>query len=236
MTAAPAGPRAPPERPQPGISAVLSHGWETLKEHFWTLIVATLIYVAVEGVSNVFSIDIGPGGPQQPLSLLTPLYTILISGPLLVGFAHLLLRGVRGEEPEIDDLLAGFRTYVNAVGGMLLYGLAVVVGLVLLIVPGLIAMVRLAFTPYMIVDRDLGPVDAVKASWEATRGHGWTLFGLLIVSLLILLGGLLLLLVGVVPAIAWVGTSWATYYDRATDDRVDAAGPASPLDRRPVGP
>lgn len=186
--------------------------------HFWTLIVATLIYIAVESVSNVFTIEAGPGGPQQPVSVLSPLYSILVTAPLYVGFAHLVLRAVRGHEPELDDLLAGFRTYVNAVGGMLVYGLAIAVGLLLLIVPGLVALVRLSFTPFLIVDRQLGPLDAVKTSWEQTRGHGWTLFGLLIVSILVLVGGLLLLIVGVVPAIAWVLCGWAVYYDRATRD------------------
>lgn len=227
----PAEPSAggPSDDAKPGVGAVLGHGWETLTRHFWTLIVATLIYLGAEALSNVFTIDPGPGGPQSPVSVLSPLWSILITGPLFVGLAALVLTAVRGREPELDELLTGFRTYVNAVGGMLVYSIAVVVGLILLVVPGLVAIVRLSFTPYLIADRDLDPIDAVKTSWERTRGHGWPLFGLLIVSLGILVVGLLLLIVGVVPAIAWVTAAWATYYDRVT------SGPAPTGEQAPTG-
>lgn len=225
MPAEPAAGPAP-DRSELGVGSALGHGWATLKRHFWTLIVATLIYVAVEAVSNVFTVDPGPGSPESPISVLSPLWSILVTAPLLVGYVSLALRAVRGEEPKLGDLLAGFRTYVDAVAGMLLYAIAVGVGLLLLVVPGLVATVRLSFTPHLIVDRGLGPLDALQASWEATRGHGWSLFGLLIVSLLVLVGGLILLIVGVVPAIAWVATSWATYYDRATGNPAPTSDPA----------
>lgn len=218
------------DRSRPGVRAALAEGWAALEAHFWTLIVAVLVYLGVEAVSNILTVPPGPGGPQQPVSLLSPLYSILVTGPLVVGLAYLALRAVRGFDPQLGDLLAGFRTYVAAVGGMLVYALAVLVGLLLLVVPGLVAAVRLSFTPFLIVDREMAPVDAVKASWAATRGHGWSLFGLLLVSALILLGGLVLLLVGVVPAIAWIATAWAAYYHRATtSEGATAAGDADPV-------
>lgn len=175
----------------------------------------------------MFTVQPGPGGPQQPVSVLSPLWSILVTGPCSSAYAHLCLRAVRGHEPELDDLLAGFRTYVNAVGAMLVYALAMLVGLVLLVVPGLVAMVRLSFTPFLVVDRDLSPIAAVKTSWEHTRGHGWSLFGLLLVALLILLGGLVLLLIRVVPTLAWTVTAWAAYYGRASTEPAPA-GEARP--------
>jgi hypothetical protein len=156
MAAMPAPDRSEPSA-SPSLTGALGTGWETLKQRFWLLIVAVLIYGAIEAASNVFTVPVGPGGPQQPVSVIGPLWSILVTGPLLVGLAWLALRAVRGLEPELDDLFEGFRHYPDAVGGMLVYGLAVTVGLILLVVPGLIAMVRLAFTPYLIVDRELGP-------------------------------------------------------------------------------
>ena len=233
MAAMPAPDRSEPSA-SPSLTGALGTGWETLKQRFWLLIVAVLIYGAIEVASNVFTVPVGPGGPQQPVSVIGPLWSILVTGPLLVGLAWLALRAVRGLEPELDDLFEGFRHYPDAVGGMLVYGLAVTVGLILLVVPGLIAMVRLAFTPYLIVDRELGPIEAVKASWEATRGHGWSLFGLLVVSVFILVGGLLLLVVGLIPATAWVATSWAAYYDVVGAPADRAQRPPSRVDPDPT--
>lgn len=235
MPAAPAPVGSRSEEPKPGVQSSLGEGWQVLRANFWTLIVATLVYMGVEAVSNVFTVGPGPGGPQRPISVLSPLFSILVTAPLLVGFAHLVLRAVRGHEPQLNDLLAGFRTYVNAVGGMLLYSIAITVGLILLIVPGIVAMVRLSFTPYLIVDRDLDPVGAVKTSWQLTAGHGWSLFGLLLVSVLILVGGVLLLIVGVVPAMAWVMCGWAVYYNEATGPPARTSLDQGPPDNRPRG-
>lgn len=207
----------------PGVKAALSEGWATLKAHFWILLVVTLIYFAAESVTNVFALDVGPSPGPGPVAGLGLFYGALVMGPLAVGVANVTLRAVRGDDPEIGDVLAGFRTYVNAVGGMLLYVLLVAVGMVLLVIPGLVALVRLSFTPFLITDENLGPRAAIEASWEATRGHGWSLFGLGLVSLLILFGGLLLLLVGVIPASAWVWASLAAYYHQVVD--APAGGP-----------
>lgn len=202
-----------------------------MKAHFWTLLVIVLLYAVAELASNVFAAEPAPGapGPPGPTGMLAGLglfYTVLVMWPLLVGVASAFLKAVRGRDPELDDMLDGFRTYVNAVGGMLVYTVLVIVGLILLIVPGVVALVRLVFTPFLIVDRGLDPIQAVKASWEETRGYGWSLFGLLLVNLVIMVVGLLLLIVGVFVAMVWVWASVASYYHAVLDDpsRTDPVG------------
>ncbi|ANU08211.1 hypothetical protein [Paraurantiacibacter namhicola] len=61
--------------------------------------------------------------------------------------------------------------------------LGVGLGLLLLVVPGLFLIVRWSAANGFAVSRGLGPVDALKASWEATDGHSWSIFfaGLILV-------------------------------------------------------
>ena len=69
----------------------------------------------------------------------------------------------------------------NAIVGGILYGLAVLVGSVLLVVPGIIAYVALSFTLLYIATEDQNAVAALASSWHTTRGHWLRLFLLLTV-------------------------------------------------------
>lgn len=61
--------------------------------------------------------------------------------------------------------------------------------LLLFIVPFFFVIPRLALYSYFLIDKNLGPVEAVKASWEKTRGHAskvWGIIGANIVFALLL--------------------------------------------------
>jgi hypothetical protein len=62
------------------------------------------------------------------------------------------------------------------------------------------------------MDKKLDPIEAVELSWKLTKGHGWTIFFMGFTSIFIVLFGLLLLIVGIFPAIMWVSSSFATLY------------------------
>jgi hypothetical protein len=63
-------------------------------------------------------------------------------------------------------------------------GIGIVIGLILLIVPGLFLLTRWALIPAVIVIEKRGAGDSFDRSWELTRGYGWTVFGSLLVSFL----------------------------------------------------
>jgi uncharacterized membrane protein len=48
-----------------------------------------------------------------------------------------------------------------------------------------------------VIDRELGPIEAMKGSYRMTYGYKWSLLGLLLMLLLINLLGLLAFIVGV---------------------------------------
>jgi len=58
---------------------------------------------------------------------------------------------------------------------VLLY-LALIAGLILLIVPGIIISVRLIFSEFHLIFDKLKPIDAMKLSWNSTKGYRWTIF------------------------------------------------------------
>ena len=61
-------------------------------------------------------------------------------------------------------------------GMAILAGLGIVLGMVLLFVPGLILLTRWTAATGFAIGAQRGPVEALTASWHATKGHGWAIF------------------------------------------------------------
>lgn len=127
---------------------------------------------------------------------------------------------------------------IPALPAALFIGIAVVIGdaavwvlvglLVLALMLGAFAAfaflaVRFAFVPYLVVDEGLGPITALQESWRRTGRHVWTLLGAGLLSIPIVVGGFMLFLVGVIPALMWLGLTHATLFASITAEESAAA-------------
>jgi hypothetical protein len=65
--------------------------------------------------------------------------------------------------------------------GSLLSGIGILLGIVLLVVPGLVLMVRWSAVGPIILAERVGATEALAKSWDATRGHSWPIFGALMI-------------------------------------------------------
>lgn len=84
---------------------------------------------------------------------------------------------------------------VPVVAVSILYWILVMAGAILLLVPGIIALVALYVAPAALVNEEIGAVDAISRSWDLTRGLRWRILWLII--LIGLLYGLSAFLIGV---------------------------------------
>ena len=94
-------------------------------------------------------------------------------------------------------------------GMAILSGFAVVLGLVLLIVPGLVLLVRWSAASGFLLGAGDGVTDSMRASWHATEGHGWAIF---FAALVLFVG--LMIGAGVIGAVA--GAMGTTVVDVVT--------------------
>ena len=76
------------------------------------------------------------------------------------------------------------------------------------------------------MDKKLDPIEAVELSWKLTKGHGWQIFFMGFVSIFIVIFGLCMFLVGIVPAIMWICSSFAALYESVLREK---EVPAEPL-------
>ncbi len=181
--------------PLSGVISSYKHGWAILWPNFAMLLLIFIIYAAISGASAIPVVG-----------------TVFIVIPLEYGYAYIFLRAVRKEKFEVEHVFSGFQNYWNSVVAGILVLLIIVGGFILLIVPGLIFACRLAFVPYLVVDRKMAATDAIKESWRMTDGHAMKVFGIGLLGLLLVIAGLICFLVGVIIAEMWIESAMASLY------------------------
>ena len=70
-------------------------------------------------------------------------------------------------------IAAGAPKILRVIGAMILFMLAITIGTVLLVIPGLILMVSLFFFWYLVVLEDKGAIESLKASHQLVWGGNW---------------------------------------------------------------
>jgi hypothetical protein len=115
----------------------------------------------------------------------------LIAWTLFTGFVVSLVADVREGKTNFtagELLSSGWHAVPRLIGYGILFGIAVGIGLLLLIVPGLFLLTIWAVgVPAIVVER-AGVIEAFGRSHQLVKGHGWTVFGAIVVAFLILWG------------------------------------------------
>jgi len=201
----------------PDASQSYSAGWRTMGIYFIELLVITVIFMILSGpVSTVKWPGDDFGGFHWfmfPLILFGMLYGLFVAGPISYGADWAFLKAVRGERVEIRDMFVVFQhNYWNAVVANVVVGIIIGLGIVMLIVPGIIFACRLAFVPYLVIDRNMDAMEALRVSWNMTRGYGWHIFLMGLMAFFIAIGGIILLFVGIFISVLWIKASFAAMY------------------------
>ncbi|MBU2099286.1 MAG: DUF975 family protein [Gammaproteobacteria bacterium] len=201
---------------EPGVGTALSHGWHSMKNNFLVFLLAVLVI-------EVFMtpLHVGDGGRSGDLSALMEMvrlgYALLLYPIVNYGADLMFVKGVRGDKVEVKSIFDGFKNYINIVLASLLSIGLIGIGTIVFIIPGIYVACRLAFVSYLVMDEGMDPIAAVEASWRITRGHTFRIFVLGFLSIFVFLLGLLLLIVGMLPAIMWIKASFAALYLSITD-------------------
>lgn len=107
----------------------------------------------------------------------TSLLELIVYGPLTFGYYLFLACLIDTGNNNLNLLFRGFERFVDTLIAGLLISLAVGIGLVLLIVPGIIAACGFALTFFiMIDDPNISGLDAMQQSWNMMRGQKWNIF------------------------------------------------------------
>jgi len=216
----------------PSFSNSFNHGWNVMKKYFLILFLVVLVIGIIVGPTQLFRWNIDPshhgnwdwhfpdigmialGVFTIIFGLFALAYAFLIIPVFKYGGKMMFLQAVRDVRPDFNMLVNGFKeNYLGIVLANLISAALIMLGIVALVVPGIIIGCRLAFVGYLVMDKKLDPIMAVEESWKMTRGYGWTIFLMAIVSFFICIAGLCLFFVGIFPASIWVSSSFASLYE-----------------------
>lgn len=195
------------------IKEVLRFGWQKTKENLWFLVLLELAIYAVN----------------------------ILAGSSVVGFLVGLLTGLvltqvffrisLGEKVTWKNLFA-FLTTDKAIHYLLatiITSIFVIVGLFLLIVPGIIVAIMTIFVPFIILEtrapsfKDLSFWKAIKRSYQMTKGKKWKIFTFLLVAVLVNILGLIALGVGLLVSAPVTGIALAAVYNKMKGQHQESA-------------
>jgi hypothetical protein len=166
------------------LSGVLSEAWgmyKTFAKHL--LAIAFVIYVIAAIIAAILSLA-GTFG-----ALLGSLVTI-IAAYLLQATLVKAVQDVRDGRADmsISETIAAARPYLWSVAGAsILAGIAIGIGLILVIVPGLIlATIWAVIVPVIVIERT-GALASFGRSRELVRGRAWHVFATLVLVYIILI-------------------------------------------------
>ena len=150
----------------------LSFGWQRFKERPFFLIGLFLITTVISAITGFVADEIGGGGVSVVINVIDFSIQIIIS----MGMTLILLRVYDKVDTDYTDLIEPIHLFWKYLVMTVLVLVVVLFGLVLFVIPGIIAGLALSFSTYLIIDRNLGPVEAMKESMRITHGHRWNLF------------------------------------------------------------
>jgi uncharacterized membrane protein len=148
----------------PLIKPAISFANQTFLAHFLLLLGA--FYVAGT-VCQIFTLFLN----EHLRTLLVIIYGSFFAG----GLIKIFLAFCDGSNPQFSDLFSKTNLFWKFLCAHVIVFVACGIGLVLLVLPGLFLAIRFSFYAPAIADRNLGPIEALKYSWEITAGRFWKL-------------------------------------------------------------
>jgi uncharacterized membrane protein len=129
------------------------------------------------------------------------LLNFLVSSLFVAGYTRYALNIARGQPYSLSDIFGGDRMYVNILIVRFLTTLAIGLGMMFCIIPGIIAALGFSQATFLVVDKKMEPIDALKESWRLASPNFANLFLWALLGIGITLLGVMACCIGVYVAI-----------------------------------
>ena len=197
------------------VNGAIKFGWQTMKRHFWffiaVIVISILVKMIPDAIAGIFEEDV------PILSMVINIASWVISIIVEMGLFKIALKFCDDEHVVISDLFSCTPLFIKYILGAILYGLIVLAGMILLIIPGIIWAVKLQYFSYFIIDKKLGPIEALKESSRITTEIKWDVFVFCLVLIVINLVGFLCCILGLFVTIPMTMVAYAFVYRTLQD-------------------
>lgn len=192
------------------IGEVLSEAWK-LKDGFkGTYWGALLIYVVISMIlSGVFQFV---AGDSDIMGFITQVLFVLITYPLWVGLMMIAIKRSVGTPTAASMVFDYYPKTIPIFLTYLLMVVMVVIGLVLLVLPGIYLMFAYALALPLVGDKNIGPWEALEASRKALTPCWFRFFGLGLIGAAVLVVSAIPLGLGWIWTLPFLGLAMAIVY------------------------
>jgi uncharacterized membrane protein len=181
------------------IGKAIGYGWESIKKDFWYFVAIAAIYLVISNISSAQKTEPSQFNIYGLLSLVISSY--LTGGMMKIGLSYF-----DGKKVAITEMFTQYQYFFRVLGASILTCIIVILGLILLIVPGIIWGLKYQFAINLIVDKNIGIMEAMRQSAELTKGVKWQLFVFNLAVFGVMILGALVFGVGVLVAfpVVWL--------------------------------
>jgi uncharacterized membrane protein len=167
------------------------------KKYASFVIGAMLTYFVLAVVPQIYFMLRVPETPTTEGQFVSFLLT-MIQLFLSLGFTKIMLLLVQDEFVEVADMFNNFRLFLSYFVASFLYGIAVALGTLLFIIPGIFIAIRFQFYPYFILEEGVSSFTALQKSYFLSQNLTFELllFGTVVVILNVI--GILLMGAGII--------------------------------------
>lgn len=190
----------------------LSYGWKEMKENFWIFAQIIIITLAIVGLTGILGDYFEKRSPIN--GVLWSVISIFIQFAISAGIIAVILKIRETGKAKIKDILVDPKIIVRYIVASVIYSLIVIAGFILLIFPGFMWMMSYQMFQYLIIDKKMKPLEALRESKKITKGSRWNLFFFFIAAALLNLAGMLAFGIGLFITIPVTAMAFVWIYKK----------------------
>jgi uncharacterized membrane protein len=176
------------------VKTLLGAAWQHFKMRPWFFVSITIFCMFLSVLFDATGERLHTLSPV--VEFFFSLAAFFIETALLAGYFLILKQSLSGKNPVFRDLFNGGEHIWPFIGAVLLSSCITILGFIAFIIPGFIALSAFYFTSYIVLDKNMKPVAALKESMRMTQGNKLQILRFIFVICLLNLVGALLFGVG----------------------------------------
>jgi uncharacterized membrane protein len=207
------------------VGEAFSWAWNKFTKNAGPLIIATLVYglilIVLQVIVNLVQAAVSPGVSDYSssgsgfsyswsttsmglggilISIVGWFVSLIVGAAIQSGYISGVLDIANGQQVSVGSFFRP-RNIGQVIVAGLIVGVITTIGLILCIIPGVIASIMLVFTVVALLDRNMSPVDAVKTSFDLSKANFGNVFVTWLAMVATAVVGALLCGIGLIVAV-----------------------------------
>lgn len=187
------------------IAEIFRISWKSTKSQLAILAGLLIGFCIISLTLSLFGVPVQNSVVGQ---IITTIISMIFSLIFILGYTKNCFQALDDIEPQFSAYGKQAPKIFTLLISNLIFSFVVLIGIILLLIPGIYLAIRLQFFTAFIVEEDAGIIESLKKSWSITKGNEMKLFLLFLSMMGIIILGIILFVVGIFVAIPLIYTMY----------------------------